>query len=320
MLSPSCANLLAFERLGHFTHRELLPAERVAELMPAANSAWEEQQLEVHQQKLRVILGQEELDRMDDPKAKPNARLAALKKELSALPEGAIPFMQGFNLWRTCAELRELAASPELAGTASQLLGCDRVRLYQDSIFVKRPGDGTTHWHSDLAMAPLDTNQFVTCWLPCQAVPAEEEGGSGLVFASGSHRDTAFHHWYAALEALEDGEELDVSDRGYRESVPGALAVGDATWHHGWTLHTANSNPLPYPRVAIAFSYFADGAKRLPRKGSRSPHAEDAESYAAWAEGQGAVKPGHPARHELLPLVWAKGGAQPLHAPEGRAV
>ena len=98
--------------------------------MPAVNSAWEEQQLEVHQQKLRVILGQEELDRMDDPKAKPNARLAALKKELSALPEGAIPFMQGFNLWRTCAELRELAASPELAGTASQLLGCDRVRLY----------------------------------------------------------------------------------------------------------------------------------------------------------------------------------------------
>ena len=173
--------------------------------MPAVNSAWEEQQLEVHQQKLRVILGQEELDRMDDPKAKPNARLAALKKELSALPEGAIPFMQGFNLWRTCAELRELAASPELAGTASQLLGCDRVRLYQDSIFVKRPGDGTTHWHSDLAMAPLDTNQFVTCWLPCQAVPAEEEGGSGDSAEDAEARLKDVDAMLADLDARSEG-------------------------------------------------------------------------------------------------------------------
>ena len=33
-------------------------------------------------------------------------------------------------------------ASAELAGTAAQLLGCERVRLYQDSLFHKRPQDG----------------------------------------------------------------------------------------------------------------------------------------------------------------------------------
>ena len=287
--------------------------------MPAVNDAWARQQLEVHQQKVRVILGEKELKRVDNPKAKPRARLAALKRVLEELPDGAMPFLQGFNLWRTCAELREIIASPELAGTASQLLGCERVRLYQDSIFVKRPGDGVTHWHSDLAMAPLDTNSFVTCWLPIQAVPAEEDGGSGLVFASGSHRDVSLHHWYTtALEPLEDGEELDVSDRGYVESLPGALEVGDATWHHGWTLHTANGNPLRHARVALAFSYFADGAKRLPREGSRRPHAEDAESYAAWTKGRGAVKPGRPAAHRLLPLVWAAGPVPTIAAPDGQ--
>ena len=28
---------------------------------------------------------------------------------------------------------------------------------------MKRVGDGETHWHADLAMAPLDTNALVTC-------------------------------------------------------------------------------------------------------------------------------------------------------------
>ena len=53
---------------------------------------------------------------------------------------------------------------------------------------MKRVGDGETHWHADLAMAPLDTNALVTCWIPLQPVPAEASGGSGLVFAGGPHR------------------------------------------------------------------------------------------------------------------------------------
>ena len=66
--------------------------------------------------------------------------------------------------------------------------GTKSVRLYQDALFVKRSGDGPTRWHSDLNMAPFDTNDFVTCWIPLQKVPGQSEGGSGLSFASGSHR------------------------------------------------------------------------------------------------------------------------------------
>ena len=66
--------------------------------------------------------------------------------------------------------------------------GTKSVRLYQDALFVKRSGDGPTRWHSDLNMAPFDTNDFVTCWIPLQKVPSQSDGGSGLSFASGSHR------------------------------------------------------------------------------------------------------------------------------------
>ena len=49
----------------------------------------------------------------------------------------------------------------------------DAVQIYQDALFVKRPGDGPTQWHSDLNIAPFDTNDFITCWIPLQFVPSE---------------------------------------------------------------------------------------------------------------------------------------------------
>ena len=295
-------HLLAFERAGHCTVHGLAP--QMQRNLPAIDAAYASQQLAIHRQKLRVLLGDDALIKEERSAADEGALLAALRRRLAALPEGSAPFLQAFNLWRTSAEVAELAASPALAGAAAALLGVDRVRLYQDSLFVKRPGDGQTHWHSDLAMSPLDTNSFVTCWLPLQSVPAETDGGSGLVFASGSHRDVALHYWHG-----DSSEATDCDDRGYAESEAAALALGDATFHHGWTLHCASPNQLRKPRRALAFSYFADGATRLGKGAKRLPHSEDAESYAAWLRD---VPPAAPARHRLLPLVWdgAKGGAQ----------
>jgi hypothetical protein len=67
-----------------------------------------------------------------------------------------------------CASLQvaQLVKSPRVAAVAAALLGVERVRLYQDCAFLKNPEDGPTNWHSDLNMVPLDTNHFVTLWLP----------------------------------------------------------------------------------------------------------------------------------------------------------
>jgi hypothetical protein len=83
--------------------------------------------------------------------------------------------------------------------------------------------------------------------------------------------------------------------------------VGDVSWHHGWTLHCAGPQPPGTPaRLALAVSFFADGARLLAVKGDPSvqggmQHSEDAESYADWVKdlADGAV-----ARHPLLPLVY----------------
>jgi hypothetical protein len=56
---------------------------------------------------------------------------------------------------------------------------------------------------SDLNMSPLDTNDMVTAWIPQSAVADVEDGGSGLIFASRSHRDFALNYW-ADPHAQED--------------------------------------------------------------------------------------------------------------------
>lgn len=72
---------------------------------------------------------------------------------------------QFFHLHRASAAVRALAAGPALAGAAAALLGARRVRLLQDAVFLKEPGFDATNWHSDLRMAPLDTNSYVTAWV-----------------------------------------------------------------------------------------------------------------------------------------------------------
>ena len=57
-----------------------------------------------------------------------------------------------------------------VAAVAAQLLGTKQLRLYQDCLFLKLPGHSHTNWHSDLRMAPFDTNSAITAWIPLRAM------------------------------------------------------------------------------------------------------------------------------------------------------
>lgn len=91
---------------------------------------------------------------------------------LSSVDQENIPFMQVFNSWKHNKALASIALSPQLGRIAAELLNVPSVRLYQDAIFVKRSGDGPTQWHSDLSMAPFDSNFLVTVWIPLHFVPS----------------------------------------------------------------------------------------------------------------------------------------------------
>lgn len=84
------------------------------------------------------------------------------------------------------------------------------------------------------------------------------------------------------------------------------MSLGDVSWHHGWTLHGAAPQPPGTPqRLALAISFFADGAKLLARNSDPSIykhmlHDEDAESYQSWLCD---LKDGAVAKHDRIPIV-----------------
>jgi hypothetical protein len=125
---------------------------------------------------------------------------------------------------------------------------------------------------------------------PCHARGLRCIGQGGRQLA---HTCAAWR-WRAAVAPLCAGDPV--------AGAAGRLALGDVTWHAGWTLHCAPPQPPGTPpRLALAVSYFADGAVVLPealRAGRLAD--EDAESYAPWL---GQLRGGAPAAHALLPLV-----------------
>ena len=96
------------------------------------------------------------------------------------------PFTRVHNLWRESAAARAVSLCPRLASAASALLGVRTVRLYQDSLFVKQHGDDASPWHRDIVAAPIETDKFLSIWIPLTRASGTAEAGT-LVFASGSH-------------------------------------------------------------------------------------------------------------------------------------
>ncbi|EFJ47584.1 hypothetical protein VOLCADRAFT_91857 [Volvox carteri f. nagariensis] len=296
--------LLRYERDGFVVTRRLLQPEHLAALRAACEVEVSARRLESFRHRVRVLC----------PGVDPATLTseAEVEQALQNHATDALGFLQFFNLHRTNRAVCQVALGPELATVAAQLLGARRVRVYQDCLFLKEPGFAETNWHSDLRMAPLDTNDFVTAWIPLRPVRGACGGGSsksppdsGLMFAAGSHRDFALPFWH-------NMEGRDLSDRGYAMKDTGPMEVGDVSWHHGWTLHCAAPQPVGTPpRLALTVAFFADGARLLPRTSDSSVrsellHDEDAESYSAWlpALAKGKGRDGAVARHKLLPVVW----------------
>lgn len=166
-------------------------------------------------------------------------------------------FLQSFNLWRTDPLIEEFVLAPRFAAAAAALLGVDDVRLYHDQGLFKEPGGGRTPWHQDQFYWPLSTDRTVTVWIPL--VDISDDVGS-MTFVDGSHR----------MGDLRGREISDASDAEFAalidgRSLPttthGAMTVGDVTFHHGWTIHSAPPNPTDSMRPVMTMIYLADGTR-----------------------------------------------------------
>jgi len=201
-------------------------------------------------------------------------------------------FLQAANLWKMDEDVRRFVFARRFASAAAALLQADGVRLYHDQALIKEAGGGPTPWHQDQRYWPLDSDATITMWLPLCDVGADV---GSMTFASGSHRLGDL----CGPGISDDSEvvfEAAVSERRLVRASHGALAVGDATFHAGWTLHRAPANPSGLRRPVMTVIYFADGIRV-------SEPADDLQRFdlAVWLKG---LAPGDLAASDRNPLLF----------------
>jgi ectoine hydroxylase-related dioxygenase (phytanoyl-CoA dioxygenase family) len=203
-------------------------------------------------------------------------------------------FLQISNLWEQSEAVKPFVFARRFAKVAAELMGVEGVRVYHDQALFKEPGGGHTPWHQDQIYWPVDTDKTITLWMPLVSIP--EEVGS-MVFASGSH-----HKDYVSKLEISDQSHKTLKQYIEGENLPqesyGAMAAGDATFHAGWTLHSAPGNPTANTREVMTVIYVADGTRVLePDTNARK------SDLARWMPGLG---PGDVINSPLNELMYSR--------------
>lgn len=203
-------------------------------------------------------------------------------------------FIQIGHVWRKNEAARRFILAKRFAKIAADLMGVDGVRIYHDQALFKEPGGGHTPWHQDQIYWPLDTDKTITMWMPL--VDISEEVGS-MTFASASHMKG-----FISKLVISDESHVTLKDyieaKGMEQVNYGAMAAGDATFHAGWTLHSAPANPTGIMREVMTVIYFADGT-RVAEPDSNARRSDLAECLPG-------CKPGGLADSPLNPLVFSR--------------
>lgn len=163
-------------------------------------------------------------------------------------------FLQISNLWESDERAKTFAFSKRLARIASELMQVKGVRMYHDQALFKEPSGGFTPWHVDQFYWPLSNSNSITAWIPLQAIPLDM---GPLQFAVGSQ--TIMEHRNLAIS--------DESERKISQSLKDfpiddtAFALGEISFHSGWTFHRAGPNQTDTMRKVMTVIYIEDGVR-----------------------------------------------------------
>lgn len=307
--APTIAMELQYARKGHAVFRDLIPSQTLLRIKDDLVKYANFQELTAWQQKVEVAISLSKADVQRRYTTIDSCRDILQKTSQDGIVQ--IPFLQHFNTWRSIPSVQKLVATSSssshdtspLVQYAKVLMDVSNVKLYQDSLFHKRKNDGPTPWHSDARMAPFDTSKMITFWIPLDNVPRMEDGGTGLLFVSGSHSDFALPFWNMDREGGEYNrlEQRYGGAKGIEHYMP--MAVGDVSAHAGWTLHSANAGigNDGMDRYALAVTYVDAKAEiRQDAVNSTVGHDEDRRSYEDWVR---EVPPRSYFEHPLVPTL-----------------
>ena len=153
----------------------------------------------------------------------------------------------------------ELATLPSALDVVEQLIGPD-ILLFNVTYIIKEAGAAShVSWHQDLTYWGLSDDDQVSMWLALS--PATNETGC-MKMLPGSHKNGRRDHSATDDEnnVLLQGQT--VSDIDETDSVLCPLEPGEASFHHGWTLHASTPNTGTDRRIGLNVQYIAPNVRQ----------------------------------------------------------
>ena len=132
-----------------------------------------------------------------------------------------------------------------------QLLGPD-ILLYNSGYTVKEAGAKShVSWHQDLTYWGLSDDAQVSMWLALS--PATTESGC-MRMVPGSHKARVDHRTTNDPDnVLYQGQTVSGVDE--KAAMPCPLQPGEASFHHGLTLHASSPNTGTERRIGFNLQY-----------------------------------------------------------------
>jgi ectoine hydroxylase-related dioxygenase (phytanoyl-CoA dioxygenase family) len=148
----------------------------------------------------------------------------------------------------------ELATMPSTLDIVEQMIGPD-ILLYNVTYIIKEANTPShVSWHQDLTFWGLSDDDQVSMWLALS--PATAESGC-MRMIPGSHKQGVHHHETGEDEnnVLLQSQTIKGVDESKALMCP--LRPGEASFHHGWTLHASMPNNSDDRRIGLNIQYLA---------------------------------------------------------------
>ena len=191
--------------------------------------------------------------------------LAILRRRITAIlvrelgPEHGLAFRSDEMMWLRDDLVRCFVLSKRVAQIVAELMGVRAVRLYHDNTLSKEPGCGRTPWHYDFDHFPIDSLNVCTAWIPLQKIP---ENMGPLSYAAGIERYKLIEELpFSKFDASYDKQVAEIFSKNDVAIEDSSFDLGEVSFHHTLSFHTAGPNHTNIPRMVLATTYFEDGAR-----------------------------------------------------------
>ena len=153
----------------------------------------------------------------------------------------------------------DLATNKSILDIVENLIG-KNILLYNSTYIIKEPQTPTfVSWHQDLTYWGFSHDDQVSVWLAL----SNADGESGAMYMiPGSHLEGKKEHKTGKEKNNVLSQSQKVTKFDESKKILCALKPGEASFHHGWTIHSSMPNNSNDRRIGLNIQYIATHLKQ----------------------------------------------------------